>query len=224
MEVVREISPATAGASSSELASDRSALLEVLSERILQHSGAELWRQLFLGPAFGSIRFEARALTMLAADVPLVRGSAADTALLADRLAGKLETSRVADLVLGFDEARAALRAAVVLQRLAGHGRVRTTLNTATATVACFELDGQVQCVVIGNAIDHAESALAACSPGTIWLSASSYATLHERIGDDVRGGLVATELQDENVTQASIMLPPQAGSPMSTFAGLGLT
>jgi hypothetical protein len=223
MEVVREISVAAAGGES-ELAGGRAALLEALSERILRHAGAELWRQLFLGPAFGSIRFETRELTLLAADVPLVRGSQADRALLAERLAGTLEASRAADIVLGFDEARAALRAAVVLQRLAGHGRVRTALNTARAVVAFFELDGELHRVVIGNAIDHAESALAACSPGTIYLSASSYATLHERIGDEVRDGLVATELEDENVTQASIMLPPQAGSPMSTFAGLGLT
>jgi hypothetical protein len=223
MEVVREISLG-AGTAPSELAAGRAALLEVLSERVLRHAGAELWRQLFLGPAFASIRFETRALTVLAADVPLVSGSGADRALLAERLAGKLEASRAADIVLAFDEARAALRAAVVLQRLAGHGRVRTALNTASATVACFDLDGVAHCVLLGTAIDHAESALAACSPGTIYLSASSYATLHERIGDEVRDGLVATELDNENVTQASIMLPPQAGSPMSTFAGLGLT
>lgn len=223
MEVVREISLAT-GAVPSELAEGRAALLEALSERILRNAGAELWRQVFLGPAFGSIRFEARALTLLAADVPTVCGSGADCALLAQRLAGTLETSRAADIVLAFGEARAALRAAVVLQRLAVHGRVRTALNTACATVARFELDGVAHSMVIGSAIDHAESALVACAPGTIYLSASSYATLHDRIEHDVRDGLVATELEDENVTQASIMLPPQAGAPMSTFAGLGLT
>jgi hypothetical protein len=223
MELVREISLA-AGAAPSETARDRAGLLEALSERILRHAGVELWRRLFLGPTFGSIRFETRALTVLAADAPLERGSSDDRALLAERLGGTLEISRGADIVLAFDEARAALRAAVVLQRLADQRRVRTALNTATATVACFELDGTSQCLVIGAAIERAESALAACSPGTIYLSAASYATLHERIGDDVRDGLVATELENENVTQASIMLPPQAGSPMSTFAGLGLT
>lgn len=223
MEVVREISMAASGGES-ELARGRAALLEALSERILRHSGAELWRQLFLGPAFGTIRFEERELTLLVADVPLVRGNPADRDVLAQRLAGRLEASRAADIVLACDEARAALRAAVVLQRLGGHGRVRTALNTARAVVAFFELDGEAHRFVIGNAIDHAESALAACSPGTIYLSASSYATLHERLGDEVRDGLVATELEDENVTQASIMLPPLAGSPMSTFAGLGLT
>lgn len=206
------------------MSAGRALMLEALSQRMLRHCDVEVWRQLFLGPAYGTIRFEVAQLTVLAADAPLEGCSPEEAAALAEHLGGELEPSSQVDLVLSFRDPEAALRAAMLLQRLAAGRRVRSALSTHLCTVARYEADGRQRRLVVGAEIERAEVAVARAVPGTIVLSAETYTLLGDRIADQVPDGLLATELEDDQVREASITLAPHASAPLSTFAGLGLS
>jgi hypothetical protein len=205
-----------------EEAGDRAALLEALSQRVLRHWQVDAWRQLFLGPAYASIRMETVQLTLLATDSPLPKLDRMEVEMLAQRLGGNPEAALGADLVLSFQRPSAALRAALVLQRLSPHRKVRTALASHACTVACFELNGEPQRLVIGAAMEHVERAVTQVAPGTIFVSPETYALVEDRLGEHVRDAIIATELDDQMVTQASITLAPQPSEWVSTFAGLG--
>ena len=202
--------------------SDHAALLEALSQRVLRQWHVDAWRQLFLGPAYAGIRMETQQLTLLATDSPLPKLDRSERELLAQRLGGHPEAAHGADLVLSFQRPTAALRAALVVQRLSPQRKVRTALVSHACTVACFELDGQSQRLVIGAEMERVESAVTQVAPGTIFVSPETYALVEDRLGDHVRDALIATELDDHMVTQASITLAPQRSEWVSTFAGLG--
>ncbi|RYF39067.1 MAG: hypothetical protein EOO25_15820 [Comamonadaceae bacterium] len=195
---------------------------DALSQRMLRHCGVSAWREAFLGAANATLRFEARQYTLLASDAPLASFSEEEARLLAEHLGAQLQPSANVDLVLAFEQPSAALHAAMVLQRL-GH-RVRCALSTAMYTEACYESQDGPRRLVVGTALDAAEGALAQAVPGTIVLCAQSYALLAEQIGEHAPEGMLATEMEDETVRQASITLAPPASAALSTFAGLGLT
>jgi hypothetical protein len=197
-------------------------MLEALSQRVLRHCDVEVWRELFLGPAYATIRFEVAQRTVVATDAPLDSFSGEEAALLATHLGGDVEPSAAVDLVLSFPQPVAALRAAMVLQRLSAGRRVRTSLSTALCTVACYETESGPRRLMVGPELARAEKAVTQAVPGTIVLTAETYALLGDRINEHVPDGLLATEMEDETVQQASITLAPHASAPMSTFAGLG--
>lgn len=210
-------------AAATTMDAQRPQLLEALSQRMLRHCDVEAWRKLFLGPAYGSIRFETVQLTLVAADAPMDAFSGEEAQLLAARLRGNPEPSSHVDLVLSFRNAAAALGAALLLQRLAPRRRVRTALSTQLCIVACYEVDGAQRRMVLGSELEHAEGALSRTVPGTILISAETYAVIGDRLAEYVPDGLLATELEDDRVREASITLAPHASAPQSTFAGLGL-
>lgn len=195
---------------------------EVLSERILRHVGVPAWREAFLGAAASTLRFEARQYTLLASDAPLAFFSEEEARLLAEHLGAQLQPSSSVELVLAFGQPAAALHAALVLQRLGQ--RVRGALTTAMCTEACYEASDGPKRLVVGNAIEVAEAALAQAVPGTLVLCAQSYALLAEQIAEHAPDALLATELDNETVRQASLTLAPAASADLSTFAGLGLS
>jgi class 3 adenylate cyclase len=199
-------------------------VVEALSHRLLRHGSADLWRQVFLGPAFATLRFEVAQLTMVVSDAPLAAFSADEAALLGARFGGHVQPSLAADLLLSFPQAGDALRAAMVLQRLSDGRNIRTSLTTSSCTVACFDVDGDPRRVVVGPEIKRAEQALAHAAPGTIVISAETYALLGDGISEQVHDGLVITEGDEETVTRASITLAPTASAALSTFAGIGLS
>lgn len=202
----------------------RALMLEAFSNRMLRHGDVDAWRRIFLGPAYGSIRFEAVQVTLVAADAPLAAISAEERQELADRLGGDLQPSRRVELVLAFDDAASALRGAVMLQRLSAGRRVRTTLSSAVCTVACFDAERVGQRVVFGAEVEEAEAGLAQAARGTIVLSASTYSLLGDDVGEQVKDGVLTTELDQQTVTRACITLAPHASAALSTFAGLGLS
>ena len=203
---------------------DSHPMRNALSQRMLRHCGVSAWREAFLGAASATMRFEARQYTLLAADAPLASFSEEEARLLAEHLGAQLQPSANVDLVLAFVQPAAALHAAMVLQRLATGQRVRCALTTAMYTEACYETQDGTRRLVVGSDLDAAEGALRESVPGTIVLCAQSYALLAEQIADHAPDGLLATELEDEQVRQASITLAPPASAALSTFAGLGLT
>lgn len=202
----------------------RALMLEAFSNRMLRHGDVDAWRRLFLGPAYGSIRFETVQVTLVAADAPLAAISAEERQELADRLGGDLQPSRRVELVLAFDDAASALRGAVMLQRLSAGRSVRTALSSAVCTVACFDAERVGQRVVFGPEVEEAEAGLAQAARGTIVLSASTYSLLGEDVGEQVKDGVLTTELDQQTVTRACITLAPHASAALSTFAGLGLS
>lgn len=208
--------PAPAGA--------RALMLEAFSNRMLRHGDVDAWRRVFLGPAYGSIRFETAQVTLVAADAPLAAISPEERQELADRLGGDLQPSRRVELVLAFDDAASALRGAVMLQRLSAGRRVRTALTSAVCTVACFDAERVGQRVLFGPEVEEAEAGLEHAARGTIVLAASTYALLGEGVGEQVQDGVLTTELDQQTVTRACITLAPHASAAMSTFAGLGLS
>jgi hypothetical protein len=197
---------------------------DALSQRMLRHCGVTAWREAFLGAANATLRFEARQYTLLASDAPLAAFSEEEARLLAEHLGGRVQPSEKVDLVLAFAQPAAALHAAMVLQRLATGQRVRSALTTGMCTEAEYETQEGTRRLVVGTGIEAAEASLPQAVPGTIVLCAQSYALLADQISDHAPDGMLATELDDETVRQASITLAPPASAALSTFAGLGLS
>lgn len=197
-------------------------LMEALSERLLRHADPEVWRAIFLDPARAKVSFETLRCTVLASDSPLDDVSAEEGALLAGQLGAEQQPATTSDLLLSFRSPLAALRAALVLQRLSAGRSVRTAVSSVAGTVATIEVAGEVRRILIGPGIERAELAVSESVAGTIWVCGETYNAVGDTIADHVRDGLVITELDDETVTCASITLPPHASAEASTFAGLG--
>lgn len=172
----------------------------------------------------GAVRFEVVQLTLVAADSPMESFSGEEANLLAARLGGNPEPSARVDLVLSFRNAAAALGAALLLQRLSPRRKVRSALSTHLCTVACYEVDGVQRRLAVGPEMELAEAALPRAVPGTVLISAETYGLIGDRLAEYVPDGLLATELEDDRVREASITLAPHASAPQSTFAGLGLS
>src|SRR5687767_13100036 len=77
-------------------------LLESLSQRVLWRGDIGFWRKLFLGDACGTIRFEARELTLLAGDAPLAGSHLGELERLATALGGEVQIASRSDMVLSF--------------------------------------------------------------------------------------------------------------------------
>ena len=196
--------------------------MEALSERLLRHADVNVWRAIFLDAAQANVRFEAMRYTVLASDSPLGTISAEEKALLADRLGAEEQPTTTSDLLLSFRSPTAAVRAALVVQRLSAGRSIRTAVTSVAGTVAVVEIDGKVRRILVGPEIERAELAVADSVPGTIFVCGDTYNALGDSIAEHVRDGLVMTELDEETVTCASITLPPHASAEASTFAGLG--
>jgi hypothetical protein len=197
-------------------------MLEALSHRVLRHWDAQAWRDLFLGSAHASIRFRRASLTLLLADSPLPGMKREEAGLLASRLRAEAEVAGNSDVGLAFREPAAALRAALLLQRLAVRANVRGALTVARCTVASFELGGVQRQLVIGPEVERAQESVLAAPPGTVLVSGDAYALVADELGEEARDAIVATELHGEQVTRASITLAPRPTEFCSTFAGLG--
>jgi hypothetical protein len=200
------------------------AMLDALSERMLRHGSVQAWRSVFLGGRAAGVRFDTTQLTLVAADAPMEGFDREEREMLAQRLGGALQPSRVAGFLIAFADAASALRAAMVLQRLSSGRKVRVVLSTAACNVAWFRSDdGTEQCVALGTGVEEAEQALAQAPRGTVFLSGATCALLGE-LDAHVRDAVVTTEMEEDTVTGASITLAPPSSAFMSTFAGLGLS
>lgn len=198
--------------------------LETLSQCVLKNWDADAWRDLFLGAAYATIRFQEQPLTLLLADSPLGRMDRTELGVLSRRLQAEAEVCCGADLAMAFRKPALAMRAALVLQRLAPRLKIRTALFTATCTVAGFQLQGAPHQLVIGPEVQQAEEALAGTPPGTIVISAETYPHVADLLAHNVRDAVVATELEDDAVARALVTLTPPRNAFSSTFAGLGRT
>ncbi|HVE52424.1 MAG TPA: hypothetical protein VNB23_03450 [Ramlibacter sp.] len=200
------------------------ALIDALSQRMMRHGDIDAWRSLFLGPRYDSIRFDTMELSIVAADAPQERITDDERMALGTRFDGMMQPSRKVDLILCFKDPAKGLKAAMALQRLGGSRKVRTSLTTASCTLAFFRGERGDECLLIGAGIEQAEQALAAAPRGTVAVCGRTYALLGDGLGQHVQDALVMTEHDEETVTGASITLAPTQSAALSTFAGLGLT
>lgn len=199
-------------------------LVEVLSDRILRHGDIDVWKRLFISTACNPVHCEVEELTLLAADAALLAPEPEEQDKLLALLGGERQQSRRVDLLLSFQDAPAAVRAAITLQRLSEHHKLRTKVRTCLCNVVRFELDGVEHRSVVGPELDATEEALAQAAHGVVTLSARTYEIVGESLAAQLKSAVVATELEDDTVTRAYIALTPHASAPMSTFAGLGLS
>jgi hypothetical protein len=221
--MTRTPTPSVPSTVSHEADSDPHALrMEALSQRVLRHWSVDAWRELFLGAGYATIRFEQAQLTLLAADLP-TGVSAEEATLLVQRLGGDSEPTRLAQGMFSFRDPVMALQAALLLQRLSPRRKIRAALSTVECTVALFHLGDRLRRLAVDRDIELTGASVQEAVPGTIVLTAETCALLGDGI-HELHDGLVATELDDETVTRASITLAPHASAPMSTFAGLGLS
>lgn len=202
----------------SKLASEHASLLEVLSERLLTDYTQELWRKVFLGPGYESIRFVRETVTFLCTDTLDFDWTPEELDMLAARYKGRVERCdhRV---VLAFGDARQALQLAVLLQRTASSS-LRMALLTARCTTALFEQDGRTRRMALGNEVHRASACADRAAPGAIHISAETYRALGPSSEWRPPAARVATELRGDEVTSAAMTLGPSARAEMDACAG----
>jgi hypothetical protein len=166
---------------------------------------------------------DSKSVTFLCADAPDEGWGAEETAIFANKFGARSLHGHGIDFVLSFTEPATALRAAVVWQRLAAGTRPRVALHTVDCNEHPIEADAHAPSCV-QEAIDLGSRLAMDAAGGTIALSPDSYAVVREQITREIRDALVMTEVDEGEVTQASILLAPRASAELSTFAGLGLT
>jgi hypothetical protein len=201
---------------------DDAAWLELLSEELLEEVPVEVWRKLFLGPGYDSIRFVRETATLLCCEAPTPEWSEIDVRMLAARCGGAVERYG-ARLVMGFARPRAALVVAMLLQRTCSR-RLRSALFTAPCVAACFEVEGESRRLTLGDAPAAARGCADHAPPGSIHLCAATWRALGPAaLERQTHGALVTTEYQGDEVISAFITPAPPPRADLSTFAGLGL-
>lgn len=207
-----------------QVKSNRALKLEALSDQLLRWGLADSWREIFLGRGSDSVFFLQRPFTIVCSDAPAGSPHDPAIALLARRHGGFVQAGSQLHVSLGFEDPAEALRTAVTLQRLAERTRLRTAITSGVYTAAFVVVDGVRRMLLLDGAVAAADRAALAAPPGSIHVCAQTYALLHPQIGREISSAMVTTEIHDDEISSATVTLPPAASSELSTFAGLGLT
>ncbi len=194
-------------------------LIELLSERMLADGSRTLWRRVFLTSLRDTVRFEARALTLLCVDAPRHGWSLAELDTFGQRFGGRCEPLGKERALFHFDAAAPALRAALLLQRMCGDFQFRLAVVTAPCHVARFEVDGQRCQVVLPPPSGSVQRAVDNAVPGTIHVCKESYPLLEDLLRAEVGDALVTVEFGEDAQAEASITLPPSTDSPITSFS-----
>lgn len=207
------------------------ALLQALAARLLQDETRSLWREVFeQGAARQRAFFEQQDLTLV--HVEFEPGRATRWRPEADHEVGwvaachdgVVETRGTTGWLLRFGSARSALRAALVLQRVAPSDCLRVGIIGGTCTVATVYAQQRRWSFVLGVLLDRAQQVALGAVPGTINLAAESCEALGDMLEEEVGSGLISLEFDGAAVSQATVTLPPRHNAALSSFAGLGLT
>lgn len=198
---------------------NRPQLLECLSETLLRLPSNVLWRKIFLEAGQDTVRFDVQHLTILRADAPDARWTELESERFANRYAGSHQPGQDGQCVLSFPDARCAVRAAVAWQRLSGSAPIRVSVSTHRCSTATVAVDAHQRSFILSGL---PQVPVAAGAAGSISLCPGTYALVRRHIHDEIALGIVATELDDDAVTRATITLAPHPAAAASTFAGLG--
>ena len=201
---------------------ERSALFEILSERLLGDFSVDLWRQVFVGSAYETVRFETGVVAFVAIQGLPGEWTERDVSALAERYCGHVEAYGPLS-ALAFSEPRRGLEVAILLQRTL-KSTVRIAMVLAPCTLASFSIGGARRSISLGSEANAAGRLTASTAQGCVLLSAEAYALLATVIAQRDPDAVVTTEVHQGVISSAMIALPPPLESGLSTFAGLGLT
>ena len=207
-----------------EFERNRPLLLEALSDQLLHWGLVDTWREAFVDRSTDAILFVERPFTILCSDLPSGLPDAEAIETIARRHGGSRQPARRADIALSFDDPVRALRMAVLLQRLAHKGRLRTAIGSGNFVAALLAIHGELRPLVLDGAVAAVEREALATAPGSIHVAPATYEELHTRIPSEAASAMVVREMHGEEAGCATLTLPPAASAELSTFAGLGLT
>lgn len=199
-------------------------MLEALSDHLLQCGLTGSWRAIFVGQRADAVRFQRRSLTLLHSDSPDDSPGDLVVSLIAEQYGGTFQYGSKWPVALSFDEPSAALRAGLTLHRIAQGKRLRTALTCGVCTAAVFDVNGTSRTVLLGEAVAKAAADALTAPAGSIQIAPHTYHLVHAEIGVAARGAVLMTEMRGDEVSSATLTLPPSPCSDLSTFAGLGLT
>lgn len=142
-----------------EVIQDRALLLEALSDKVLHQLPPAVWKGLFLGSGRDSIRFEQRQLTLVHADLGAQAGQDGATLervqrelqRLSSKHNGRLDPYQDGAALAAFENAGAAVRMAIELQRAAEGGALRLGIASGICTLAYFRVQGRLWCTPLGS-------------------------------------------------------------------------
>lgn len=157
---------------------DRALLLEALSDKVLHQLPPAVWKGLFLGPERASIRFEDRRLTLVHVEVD-ERGGVPERLYqalrrLSSRHHGRLDPCVNATALATFEDADAAVRMALDLQRAAEGVALRIGVASGPCTLAFFRVQDRLWCTPLGAHMQRAGEVAAGAAPGSIVISPES--------------------------------------------------
>ena len=190
--------------------------VDLLSEKLARHVSPESWARLFHGPDANSISFEEKQQTILYA-VVAGRGLQeerdrdsfrAEVEWLATRHRGNVDRYEDAACVVAFDEPAACMRMALDLQNSARSLDLRVGVHTGICEIGTFRSEHEMRCTLIGLETRlAAKVAATATTPGSIAVSAETYALVKDDIHADASRCQLTEEFQDSD--RAEVCLKP---------------
>jgi len=207
---------------------EKSRLLDEFSARIQHHFPHAVWRSLFEERS-GTAQFGSAQRTLLCVECP-EEGPFTRKDVLASlkRLArgndGVVDPCAADFAFVSFAEPEAALLTGVELQRLVPRARLRMGLGCGRSRLARCRAADQDFLLLLGDERSRIEALTRRAAPGTLQLAPEAYAALQGTIADGLGSCIVLLEMDADELTEASLTLPPDATADVSTFVGLGLT
>jgi hypothetical protein len=199
-------------------------MLEELSDSLLRWGLSDTWRSIFAGDNSGCVEFRQRSFTVLCSELPDDSSGEAMLRVIARRYAAAIELRGELPLAMAFEQPGIALSAAIALQRLTQGKRLRTGIRIWTFDAALIMVERQPLMLLLGDIVGKAERVAQMSSPGTIHIAPETYRILGAELATAASSAMVMTEIYDDEVSSATLILPPAVASEPSTFAGLGLT
>ena len=168
---------------------------EALAEKLSPHLPPAEWRALFHGAA-GAIEFDERTVTVVYAETTLLpawgdrarESFCADVERLAARHGGTVDPYVWGASVIVFDDAHAAVRMAMELQRSARALQLRLGVHTGEALLAKFRSHGAWQFTLVGAQTGRAAQIAAAADAGGIVVSPQTWDLVHDEVDVDAAG------------------------------------
>jgi len=205
----------------------RALQLEALSERILRDVSTEAWLELFTQPYTRRVHFHSLTGTILcvraAPGAEVDHEAAVDIMLAAREHGGTCDLLKCGTALVCFEDAASAFQAARLIQELPGGRRFQVGLAHGACDVSLVHLRGTSRQVLLGEAVELAQSIADMAPAGSIRICPRLSEGLQGDI-DALAGWLVATEIDAEGVSTVSLAMTPRANDMLSSFAGLGLT
>lgn len=207
---------------------DPSLLLDALSQRVLRHLSASAWRKLFLRPVsevmnFTTVQATVVSVSALAPAWSASTGAQRDLEFLARSHGGELDPCPGGDALVSFDDPHAALAMAIELQQAVSEVRYQVGIATGECMLATLQLEGTPLPVLVGGAVDRAETLARHATAGSIRLAPDTFAQVQDAVVR-IAGCMVMTEYDGDEPGATSLTLAPRSNAFLSTFAGLGLT